>query len=85
MALLRLASAEYGYDIDPGDVAKIWRAGCIIRAALLGDIRDAFRRDPDLVNLLLDEAFRDAIGAAAAGAGATSSRPRSASAFRCRP
>jgi 6-phosphogluconate dehydrogenase len=62
LSLLRIASAEYHYDIDPGEVAKIWRAGCIIRAALLGDIRDAFRRDPDLVNLLLDESFRDTIG-----------------------
>ena len=35
MAMLRLASAEYGYGIDPGTVASIWRAGCIIRAALL--------------------------------------------------
>ena len=35
MALLRMASAEYGYDIDPGEVAQIWRAGCIIRATLL--------------------------------------------------
>jgi 6-phosphogluconate dehydrogenase len=61
MSQLRAASAEYGYDIDPGEVAKIWRAGCIIRAALLGDIREAFRRDPGLVNLLLDRAFRDAI------------------------
>ncbi len=59
MALLRMASAEYHYDIDPGEVAKIWRAGCIIRAALLGDIREAFKRDPNLVNLLLDDAFRD--------------------------
>jgi 6-phosphogluconate dehydrogenase len=62
MALLRLASMEYGYDIDPGRVAKVWRAGCIIRAGLLGDIRDAFRRHPGLVNLLVDEAFRDAVG-----------------------
>jgi 6-phosphogluconate dehydrogenase len=62
MAMLRIASAEYGYEIDPGRVAKIWRAGCIIRAALLGDIRDAFRRDAGLVNLLLDPAFRDAVG-----------------------
>jgi 6-phosphogluconate dehydrogenase len=62
MAMLRLASKEYGYDIDPGRVAKIWRAGCIIRASLLGDIRHAFERDPNLVNLLLDDAFRDAIG-----------------------
>ena len=61
MALLRLASAEYGYDIDPASVAKIWRAGCIIRATLLGDIRRAFSADPGLVNLLLDSAFRDAM------------------------
>jgi 6-phosphogluconate dehydrogenase len=62
LALLRIASKEYGYGIDPGVVAKIWRAGCIIRAALLGEIRDAFRRGPDLVNLLLDAAFREAVG-----------------------
>jgi 6-phosphogluconate dehydrogenase len=61
MAILRIASAEYGYAIDPGTVATIWRAGCIIRARLLGDIRRAFERDPGLVNLLLDEAFRDAV------------------------
>jgi 6-phosphogluconate dehydrogenase len=62
MAMLRIASKEYGYAIDPGTVAKIWRAGCIIRASLLGDIRNAFARDPGLVNLLVDEAFRDAVG-----------------------
>jgi len=61
MAMLRIASKEYGYDINPGSVAKIWRAGCIIRASLLGDIRQAFERDPSLVNLLLDDVFRDAI------------------------
>ena len=61
-AQLRIASTEYGYAIDPGLVAKIWRAGCIIRASLLDDIRGAFHRRPDLVNLLLD----DAIGAAVA-------------------
>ena len=61
MALLRQASKEYAYEIDPGKVAKIWRAGCIIRAALLNDIRDAFRRAPELVNLMLDDAFRSAI------------------------
>jgi 6-phosphogluconate dehydrogenase len=63
MALLRMASVEYGYDIDPGEVARIWRAGCIIRATLLNDIRAAFKRDPQLVNLLLDRAFSDAVGA----------------------
>jgi 6-phosphogluconate dehydrogenase len=61
LALLRAASSEYGYDIHPGEVARIWRAGCIIRAALLEDIRAAFGRDPGLVNLLLDRAFRDAM------------------------
>jgi 6-phosphogluconate dehydrogenase len=61
MAMLRIASNEYGYGIDPGTVAKIWRAGCIIRASLLADIRHAFSRDPDLVNLLLDRAFGDAV------------------------
>jgi 6-phosphogluconate dehydrogenase len=62
MSLLRMASTEYHYDIDPGEVAKIWRAGCIIRAALLGDIREAFKRDANLVNLLLDDTFRTTIG-----------------------
>jgi 6-phosphogluconate dehydrogenase len=67
LAMLRLASKEYQYDIDPGTVAKIWRAGCIIRASLLGDIRQAFAREPGLVNLLLDPAFRDAIAERQAG------------------
>jgi 6-phosphogluconate dehydrogenase len=61
MALLRLASAEYGYDLQPGTVAKVWLAGCIIRAALLGDIMQAYARTPDLANLLLDPAFTDAV------------------------
>jgi 6-phosphogluconate dehydrogenase len=61
MAMLRLASAEYGYGIDPGTVAGIWRAGCIIRATLLSDIRAAFTRNRELTNLLLDDAFRSAV------------------------
>ncbi|HEY3380684.1 MAG TPA: NADP-dependent phosphogluconate dehydrogenase [Vicinamibacterales bacterium] len=61
LALLRIASAEYKYDLKPADIAKIWRAGCIIRASLLGDIMAAFRRDPTLVNLLIDPAFADAV------------------------
>ncbi len=83
MALLRIASKEYSYDIDPGEVARIWRAGCIIRAALLDDIRDAFRREPSLVNLLLDRAFHEAIRRGRRR-GASSCRRRSASASRCR-
>jgi 6-phosphogluconate dehydrogenase len=58
MGLLRIASDEYKYDLNLTDIAKIWRAGCIIRARLLGDIMDAYRRDPSLVSLLLDETFR---------------------------
>jgi len=61
MALLRLASQEYKYDIDLAEVAKIWRAGCIIRAALLSDIRYAFERDANLVNLMLDDRFAQAM------------------------
>ena len=61
MALMRLASAEYGYDIDPGEVARIWRAGCIIRATLLEDIRAAFARTPQLLNLLTDPFFSAAV------------------------
>ena len=63
MAMLRMASAEYGYGIDPGVVASIWRAGCIIRATLLSDIRAAFQRNAGLANLILDETFRDAVSA----------------------
>ncbi|HYB60816.1 MAG TPA: NADP-dependent phosphogluconate dehydrogenase [Methylomirabilota bacterium] len=61
LALMRIASDEYKYELQPGNIAKIWRAGCIIRATLLGDITAAFQRDPGLTNLLLDGAFRDAV------------------------
>jgi len=61
LGLLRLASAEYGYGLKPAVIARIWRAGCIIRATLLGDIMSAYQRDQALVNLLLDESFRDAV------------------------
>jgi 6-phosphogluconate dehydrogenase len=61
LGLLRIASDEYKYDLDLGAIAKIWRAGCIIRASLLGEIMSAYKRDPGLTNLLLDEAFRAAV------------------------
>jgi 6-phosphogluconate dehydrogenase len=61
LALLRLASRAYGYDLRPGTIARIWRAGCIIRATLLGDITAAYDRNPELVNLLLDEVFAEAV------------------------
>jgi len=61
LGLMRVASAEYKYDLKPASIARIWRAGCIIRASLLGDIMSAFERDPGLGNLLVDAAFRDAV------------------------
>ncbi|WP_350285466.1 NADP-dependent phosphogluconate dehydrogenase [uncultured Croceitalea sp.] len=51
------ASKEYGYELDLGEIAKIWRAGCIIRAALLADITEAFKADANLPNLLLSPSF----------------------------
>ncbi|HEY5038145.1 MAG TPA: NADP-dependent phosphogluconate dehydrogenase, partial [bacterium] len=54
MALLSVASEKYGYHLDLEAVARIWRGGCIIRAALLEDIRAAFHVCPGLPNLLLD-------------------------------
>jgi 6-phosphogluconate dehydrogenase len=61
LALMRIASEEYKYDLHLGDIAKIWRAGCIIRAGLLGDIMAAYQRNAALINLLLDPAFREAV------------------------
>lgn len=58
MALLRAASKEYDYNLPYGEIAAIWRGGCIIRAQFLNRITEAFRRNPDLPNLLLDDAFR---------------------------
>lgn len=52
MALLRKASQTYGYGLDLGTVARIWRGGCIIRAVFLEDVRTAFDARPDLPNLL---------------------------------
>jgi 6-phosphogluconate dehydrogenase len=54
LALLKKASETYQYGLDLEAVARIWRGGCIIRAALLEDIRSAYRARPDLANLLMD-------------------------------
>jgi 6-phosphogluconate dehydrogenase len=61
--LLRLASAEYKYQLNFGEIARIWRGGCIIRARFLNDIRQAFARQPDLPNLLIDPEFAQAMNA----------------------
>jgi len=54
MDLLHKASTEHGYDLKLAEVAKIWRGGCIIRAALLDDLWSAYRQQPQLAHLLLD-------------------------------
>ena len=59
--LMRAAEAEYGWKLDFGSIASIWRGGCIIRARFLQKITDAYTRDPRLVNLLLDPYFKDQI------------------------
>jgi 6-phosphogluconate dehydrogenase len=61
MAMLRLASEQYGYDLNLGEIASIWRAGCIIRARFLNHITAAFERNPGLPNLMLDPDFTLAI------------------------
>jgi 6-phosphogluconate dehydrogenase len=61
LGLLKIASDEYKYALQMGSIARIWRAGCIIRASLLGDIMTAYQRNPALVNLLLDDSFRVAV------------------------
>ncbi|MCR4402189.1 MAG: NADP-dependent phosphogluconate dehydrogenase [Firmicutes bacterium] len=63
-ALLRQASVEYGWKLDLATVARTWRAGCIIRARFLDRVAEAFRRDPDLCNLLLGEEFRRVVALA---------------------
>jgi 6-phosphogluconate dehydrogenase len=60
-SLMRLASQEYGYSLNFGEIARIWRGGCIIRARFLNDIRQAFARNPDLPNLLVDPQFVQAM------------------------
>ncbi|MCB9686549.1 MAG: NADP-dependent phosphogluconate dehydrogenase [Alphaproteobacteria bacterium] len=62
--LLRTASEERGYGIDLGEVARIWTAGCIIRAAFLGRVREAFQRDPELPSLVLDPSFAEELATA---------------------
>jgi 6-phosphogluconate dehydrogenase len=58
MSLLRAASAEYRWGVALREIARIWKGGCIIRARLLDTIMQAFDRDPDLPNLVLDPDIR---------------------------
>jgi 6-phosphogluconate dehydrogenase len=60
-ALLRAASQEFGYHLNFGEIARIWKGGCIIRAVFLDRIKQAFARNPELPNLLVDDEFREEI------------------------
>ncbi len=57
--LMRQANATYGWPLDLGSIAQMWRGGCIIRSRFLDNIKTAFHRDPGLENLLQDHFFRD--------------------------
>jgi 6-phosphogluconate dehydrogenase len=63
MALLAAADRAYGYGIRLDEIARIWKGGCIIRAALLDDIEQALREHPGIANLMLARRFRDALAA----------------------
>ena len=65
-ALMRTAAAEHGWRLDYGAIAMIWRGGCIIRARFLQRIKEAYDREPDLANLMLDPYFADVLHGAQA-------------------
>src|SRR5207302_3598396 len=63
MAMIAVANKVFGYGIRLDEIARIWKAGCIIRAVFLDSIMQAFKEQPQLENLLLDKRFREAINA----------------------
>ena len=65
--LMRAAAKSYNWDLNYGAIALMWRGGCIIRSAFLGRIKEAFDRNPELNNLLLDPFFKEKAEAAQAG------------------
>ncbi|RRD63189.1 decarboxylating NADP(+)-dependent phosphogluconate dehydrogenase [Tannerella forsythia] len=65
-ALMREAAKTYGWELNNGGIALMWRGGCIIRSAFLGKIKEAFDKHPDLTNLLLDPFFKEKVLAAQA-------------------
>ena len=65
--LMRSAAAEYNWNLNYGGIALMWRGGCIIRSAFLAKIKEAFDKEPDLTNLLLDDHFKTEVDAAQVG------------------
>jgi len=66
-ALMRQAAHTYGWNLNNGGIALMWRGGCIIRSAFLGKIKEAFDRMPNLTNLLLDPFFKEKVLTAQSG------------------
>lgn len=65
--LLRAAAKHYNWKLNYGSIALMWRGGCIIRSVFLGQIKNAFDKNPDLDNLLLDPYFCDVLASSQAG------------------
>ena len=59
--LMKTAAKTYNWDLNYGEIALMWRGGCIIRSVFLGNIKEAFDKNPDLQNLLLDDFFRGVV------------------------
>ena len=66
-SLMRTAAKTYGWNLNYGGIALMWRGGCIIRSVFLGKIKEAFDKNPALTNLLLDDYFKNVIDNAQAG------------------
>ena len=62
--LMRAAAKEHNWNLNYGGIALMWRGGCIIRSAFLGKIKEAFAKNPNLDNLLLDPFFKDVVESA---------------------
>ena len=68
--LMREAATEFGWNLNYGGIALMWRGGCIIRSVFLGEIKEAYDKDPQLHNLLLADYFKNAVDKAQAVGGA---------------
>src|SRR5512133_3657981 len=66
-SLMRAAAQEYGWSLNYGGIALMWRGGCIIRSAFLGKIKNAFDNNPSITNLLIDPYFREKVEKAQKG------------------
>lgn len=66
-SLMKTAAGEYGWNLNYGGIALMWRGGCIIRSAFLGKIKEAFDKNPEITNLLVDPYFKEKIEKAQQG------------------